>query len=79
MEVLCHFALQDGCHLEAAGRRTLVGHTTLALEEESLQVGGDTVWLVPDRNAPVLEKSTLVARTLFVRQKMSALCAARSF
>jgi formiminotetrahydrofolate cyclodeaminase len=56
MEVLCHFALQDGCHLEAAGRRTLVEHNPLDLEEEMVDLGGGkALSVVADKNVLGLE------------------------
>jgi hypothetical protein len=59
MEVLSHFVLQDGCPLEAAGRRKPVGHKHLALVGETLRHctlgGGTALFLEEDKTVPGLE------------------------
>lgn len=54
-----HSVLQDGYHLEATGKQTLVEHRLLALEEENLRhcnLGGDTVLLLElNKTDPGLE------------------------
>jgi len=71
MEVLCHFGFQDGYRQEVADKQTWVEHNPLVLEGEMVDLGAGTQ--VQDKSVPELEWLTLVALTLFVRQKMWAL------